>query len=66
MNEQMNNQVRKELESYLNRYGTTLVFIATRVGLSRSVISRWKNNKFNFSIQTLRRIQHYIGTREQD
>lgn len=62
----MNEQVRKELKRYQERHGTTLVFIATKVGLSKSVISRWKNNKFNFSVQTLRRIQQFIGTREQD
>ncbi|PGC41916.1 helix-turn-helix domain-containing protein [Bacillus pseudomycoides] len=66
MNDQMNEQVRKELKIYLDKYGTPLVFIAIKVGLSKSVISRWKNNKFNFSLQTLRRIQQFIGTREQD
>lgn len=66
MNKQMNEQVRKELNSYQEKHGTPLVFIATRVGLSQSVMTRWKHHKFDFSLQTLRRIQQFIGTREQD
>lgn len=41
----MKEEIRQELISFLERYGSTCSFIAKQVDMSRETISRFKNGK---------------------
>lgn len=55
-----NRIVLKEFNEMLEVAGLRINFCAKKLGLSKSVLSTWRNGKYNYSIETLRKIRRFV------
>lgn len=56
----MQEEIREKLINYLNKYGSSLSFVAKQIDISRETLSRFKNNKQDLHINTLEKIDNFI------
>lgn len=56
----MQEEVRNKLINYLNKYGSSLSFVAKGINISRETLSRFKNNKQELHVDTLKKIDNFL------
>lgn len=56
----MEEEVRNELEQYIDKHGATLAFMAKEIGIHRETLSRFKHNKRKLSEKLLFKIREYV------
>ncbi|HDR7949279.1 TPA: helix-turn-helix transcriptional regulator [Bacillus toyonensis] len=64
----MNIQNKRTLERLLNyreNNGVTFQFISKQIGIHYNNISKWKADKTQFSLETLRRINDWLDSKER-
>lgn len=64
----MNIQNKRTLERLLNyreNNGVTFQFISKQIGIHYNNISKWKADKTRFSLETLRRIDAWLDSKER-
>ncbi|OWT48734.1 helix-turn-helix domain-containing protein [Bacillus sp. K2I17] len=64
MNREANKRTLERFNAYRDSNGVTFQFLSKQVGLHYNNISKWRANKMQFSLDTLRRIEAYIDAKE--
>ena len=64
----MNIQNKRTLErllDYRESNGVTFQFISKQIGIHYNNVSKWKADKTQFSLETLRRINDWLDSKER-
>ncbi|PDY08451.1 helix-turn-helix domain-containing protein [Bacillus nitratireducens] len=64
MNKEANKRTLERFNNYRESNGVTFQFLARKVGLHYNTISQWRKGKISLGLDSLRRIEDYIDTKE--
>ena len=56
-------RIAEELNNYIEENGVTINFVATKIGIARETLSRFKNKKMDLHKDVIEKIVTYIRQR---
>ncbi|MEC2392627.1 hypothetical protein BK709_19015 [Bacillus thuringiensis serovar shandongiensis] len=65
MNKEANKRTLERFNHYRDSNGVTLRFLAKQLGLHHNNLSKWRADKIQFSLETLRRIDAWLDSKER-
>ncbi|KAA0771801.1 hypothetical protein DN392_18410 [Bacillus sp. BB51/4] len=60
-----NKRVLERFNTYVESNGVSMRFVSRQLGLHHNNIYKWRADKMQYSLETLRRISEYLDSKER-